>query len=61
MAKYIIQLTDILLDGEKLHEGGEVDLTEKQSAGILDYLIPVVEEKKTTKAKSGEETNGETV
>jgi len=61
MAKYKVQLTDILLDGDKLQEGEEVDLTDKQTAGILEYLVPVAEEKKTTKAKSGEENNGETV
>jgi len=62
MAKYKVQITDILLDGDKLKECDEVDLTDKQTAGILEYLVPVIEEKKTTtKAKSGEENNGETV
>ena len=56
MAKYKVQLTDILLDGEKLKEGDEVELTDKQTAGITQYLLPVAEEKKATTAKSTAKT-----
>jgi len=39
--KYIIKNSDLFLNGKLIREGSEIELSEEQTKGIEDFLIPL--------------------
>ena len=59
--KYKIIKSDLFLNGKLIPENSEVDLSENETQGLEDYIIPIESERHTERSRSTSEDSSNTI